>query len=182
MQRAFTLWLTGLSGAGKSTIASVLEERLKERGLPVQILDGDIMRAGLSSDLGFSEKDRHRNVERAAFVARLLNQHRVVVIASFISPYRVARSRCRDLIGSFIEVYVRCPLSVCIARDVKGLYRRALAGEITDFTGISAPYEPPADPEITVDTDIEPPPASAARILRWLEDHQWLTREGDDNE
>ena len=166
----FTLWFTGLSGSGKTTIAKIVEAELRARGLRVERLDGDIVRQSLTRDLGFSKEDRDKNIERVTFVAKLLSRNGVAVIASFISPYRAARARARAETTNFIEVYVKCPIEVCIERDVKGLYAKALAGEIKGFTGIDDPYEEPENPELTIETDKESPEESAARILRYLEE------------
>ncbi|HEY8497371.1 MAG TPA: adenylyl-sulfate kinase [Limnochordales bacterium] len=173
-QRGFVVWLTGLSGAGKSTIATGLAEELRGRGYPVEVLDGDEVRQHLSKGLGFSRADRNTNVERIAYVAKLLAKHGVVVITAAISPYREARARARQEIGAFVEVYVNCPLEVCAARDVKGLYKKAMAGEIPAFTGVSDPYEEPDQPEITVFTDRETPAESVARIVQQLEELQFV--------
>jgi len=169
--RAFTIWFTGLSGSGKTTLAKMLEEQLRARGLTrVERLDGDIVRQSLTRDLGFSKEDRDRNIERVTFVAKLLTRNGVVVLASFISPYRKVRARSRQEIGSFVEVYCQCPLEVLIERDIKGLYSKAMAGEIANFTGISDPYEEPLEAEVVVQTDRETPAESTARILCYLEE------------
>ncbi len=165
----FTLWLTGLSGAGKTTIAITLEQLLREQGVRVERLDGDTVRQGLTRDLGFSKEDRDKNIERVTFVAKLLSRNGVGVLASFISPYRVARQQVREQTTNFIEVYVHAPLEVCIERDVKGLYAKAIAGELKEFTGISDPYEAPETPEITVYTDCETVEESVETIIRYLE-------------
>lgn len=167
-EKGFTLWFTGLSGAGKSTIARLVAERLRAGGRRVEILDGDEVRRHLSQGLGFSKEDRDTNVRRIAYVASLLTRNGVAVITAAISPYREAREWARRQIGDFAEVYVRCPLDVCAARDVKGLYRKALAGEISNFTGISDPYEPPLHPELIVETHRETPSESAAKVLGCL--------------
>lgn len=169
MQKGFTLWLTGLSGAGKTTLATRLEKELKQRGLKVEVLDGDIVRGNLNQDLGFSKKDRLTNIKRVAFVAKLLARNDIIVIASFISPYSEMRSYCRNEIGNFMEVYVKCPLEVLIERDTKGLYKKALSGQIPDFTGISAPYEEPLNPEIILETDKETVEESTCKVMVWLE-------------
>ena len=168
-RQGITLWLTGLSGAGKTTLALELERELRLRGLNVERLDGDTVREGLTRDLGFSKEDRDRNIERVAFVAKLLSRNNVAVIASFISPYREARRRVREQTTNFVEVFVDAPLSVCAERDVKGLYRKALAGQITGFTGVNDPYEAPAAAEVTVHTDRETVADSAARVIAFLE-------------
>lgn len=167
----FILWLTGLSGAGKSTLAASLRERL-EPLLPVEVLDGDEVRTWLSKGLGFSREDRDENVRRIAHVARLLARHGVAVIAAVISPYQGSRAEARRLAGEaglpFIEVHVRASLDVLIRRDVKGLYRRALAGELPHFTGISDPYEAPEAPEVCVETDAQPVEEGVERVLAAL--------------
>ena len=169
-QRGFTVWFTGLSGSGKTELAKLLEPALRERGLTrVERLDGDIVRQHLTRDLGFSKEDRDRNIERVTFVAKLLTRNGVAVLASFISPYRERRARSRGEIGEFIEVYCRCPLEVLIERDVKGWYKKALAGEVENFTGVSDPYEEPLNAEIVVDTDRQTPEESLAVILSYLE-------------
>ena len=167
--QGFTVWLTGLSGAGKTTIALALEGELRARGLPVERLDGDVVRESLTRDLGFSRADRDKNVERVGFVAKLLARNGVGVVAAFISPYRAARTKLRAEIVNFIEVYVAAPLETCIARDVKGLYLKAIAGEIPEFTGVSDPYEPPEAPELVVHTDQETVEESVAQIVGYLE-------------
>ena len=149
------IWLTGLSGAGKSTIAMALERRLFDDGRHVYVLDGDIVRTGLCQDLGFSPEDRTENIRRIGEVARIMADSGLYVIVAFISPFRVDRDRVRDAMpeGCFIEVYVNASLEVCQKRDTKGLYARAIRGEIADFTGISSPYEPPVSPEVELNTD-----------------------------
>ncbi|MBO8142840.1 MAG: adenylyl-sulfate kinase, partial [Firmicutes bacterium] len=163
--RGFVLWLTGLSGAGKSTLAALLKERLRRDGYEVEVLDGDEVRRHLGQGLGFSRADRDANVARISYVARLLSRHGVVVIVAAISPYREARARAREEIGRFVEIYVKCPLEVCAARDVKGLYRRALAGRIPHFTGVSDPYEEPENPELTLHTPRADPHETPERLL-----------------
>lgn len=152
-QKGFTLWFTGLSGAGKTTIAQKVEHILRDRGLKVESLDGDVVRTNLSKGLGFSKEDRDINIKRIGFVCNLLTRNGVIAIASAISPYREIRDHNRRLIGNFVEVYVKCSLETCIKRDVKGLYKKALAGEIKNYTGASDPYEEPLNPEIIIDTD-----------------------------
>lgn len=173
------LWFTGLSGAGKTTIALALETELRDvRGLRLERLDGDTVRQSLTRDLGFSKEDRDKNIERVTFVAKLLSRNNVVVLASFISPYRQTRDYVREETTNFIEVFVDAPLEVCIDRDVKGLYQKAIAGEIENFTGISDPYEPPVDPDIHVRTDQETVDESTQKVIKWLEERGLIpTRE-----
>jgi len=170
-QPGFTIWLTGLSGAGKTTIAIALENELKSRDLYVERLDGDTVREGLTRDLGFSKEDRDKNIERVSFVAKLLSRNGVGVIASFISPYREARANVRQHSTNFIEVYVNAPIEVCASRDVKGLYAKAFAGELKGFTGVDDPYEAPENPEIVVHTDQETVAESVEKIVAYLETH-----------
>jgi bifunctional enzyme CysN/CysC len=164
------IWLTGLSGAGKSTIAMDLERRLFDDGRQVYVLDGDIVRTGLCQDLGFSPKDRAENIRRIGEVALIMANSGLCVIVAFISPFRVDRDRVRDamLEGCFTEVYVNAPLEVCEQRDTKGLYARAVRGEIADFTGISSPYEPPLSPEVELHTDRLSVAEAVDRILSFL--------------
>src|SRR5881398_2738182 len=161
--RGFTLWLTGLSGAGKSTLASAVGHELRRRGIRVEVLDGDEVRQNLSKGLGFSREDRDTNIRRIGYVAKLLARNGVAVITAAISPYRAVREEVRHEIGAFVEVYVKASLDECIRRDTKGLYRRALAGELPQFTGVSDPYEEPLAPELVIDTEQEDVAASAAR-------------------
>ena len=165
-----TVWLTGLSGSGKSTIAVDLEKRLAERGVRTYILDGDNIRHGLNKNLGFSPEDRTENIRRIGEVAKLFTDAGVVAITAFISPYRADRDQVRALMkaGDFIEILVDCPVEVCEQRDVKGLYKKARAGEIKEFTGISAPYEAPAKAELTIDTSKQPVEGSAGLIQTYL--------------
>jgi adenylyl-sulfate kinase len=173
-QRGFTLWFTGLSGSGKTAIAKEVERELRRRGLKVERLDGDIVRQALTRDLGFTKEDRDKNIERVTFVAKLLTRNGVAVLCSFISPYRERRAKTRQEIGTFIEVYVECPLEVCAQRDVKGLYAKAFAGEIENFTGVSDPYEPPESPEIVCHTAEETLEESAGKVLAYLEAHGYI--------
>lgn len=170
----FTLWLTGLSGAGKSTLAERLQRELAERGRGVEVLDGDVVRTHLSKGLGFSREDRDTNILRIAFVAALLTRHGVAVITAAISPYAAAREQAREMIGNFVEVYVRCDLEELVRRDVKGLYKKALSGEIANFTGVSDPYEAPQRPDITVDSGRETVEESVAKIVALLEARGYL--------
>jgi adenylylsulfate kinase len=166
------VWLTGLSGSGKSTIAVDLEKRLWERGVRAYILDGDNIRHGLNKNLGFSPTDRTENIRRIGEVAKLFTDAGMVALTAFISPYRADRDQVRALVppGDFVEVHVDCPIDVCEQRDVKGLYKKARAGEIKEFTGISAPYEAPLTPELSIDTSRQDVEASARQILHYLEE------------
>jgi adenylylsulfate kinase len=172
----FVVWFTGLPSSGKSTLARALEIALRRQGERVEVLDGDEIRARLNRDLRFSREDRDENVRRIAFVARLLAGQGVVAITAAISPYREARDEARREIVRFVEVHVRCPLEVCITRDVKGLYRRALGGEIPNFTGVSDPYEEPLRPELEIESDRESPEVSLMRILSKLGELGYLPR------
>jgi adenylyl-sulfate kinase len=174
MVDGFTLWFTGLSGAGKSTVAHIIETALLERGLRVEVLDGDVVRTNLSKGLGFSKEDRDTNIRRIGFVCNLLTRNGVVAIAAAISPYRAIRDELRKDIGRFVEVYARCPLDTLVERDVKGLYKKALAGEIANFTGVSDPYEAPENAEVVLDTNTETPAESAAKLLSWLEQNGYI--------
>lgn len=177
MSEGFTLWFTGLSGAGKSTLATLVAERLQAAGKNVEVLDGDEIREHLSKGLGFSREDRDTNIRRIGYVAKLLTRHGVVAITAAISPYRDTRDEVRGQIGPFVEVYVSTPLDACAQRDVKGLYARALRGEIAHFTGVSDPYEPPLAPEITVQTVGEAPEVTAEHILSRLAELGYLATE-----
>lgn len=170
MTEGTTIWLTGLSGAGKSTLARQLERKLRERQLAVEVLDGDLVRENLSKGLGFSKEDRDTNVRRIGFVCDLLSRNGVIAIVAAISPYRAVRDEVRAIhAGRFVEVFVECPIDVLAERDVKGLYKRALKGEIPNFSGVSDPYEPPLHPEVTVNSSSESERESLDRILSWLE-------------
>jgi adenylylsulfate kinase len=169
-EKGFTLWFTGLSGAGKTTISRVLEGHLRERGSKLEILDGDVVRENLSKGLGFSKEDRDTNIRRIAFVADLLSRNGVPVITAAISPYAEIRNEARQLMGDrFIEVYVEASVDTCAERDVKGLYAKAFAGEIKEFTGVSDPYEAPENPEFVCHTENESPEESAEKLLAYLE-------------
>jgi adenylylsulfate kinase len=163
--RGVVIWFTGLSGSGKTTIAHQVEETLLESGVPVEILDGDVVRENLSKGLGFSKEDRDINIRRIAFVAHLLQRNGVFVITAAISPYRAIREEARAMIKDFVEVYAEAPLEVCEQRDVKGLYAKARAGEIKGFTGVDDPYEPPPRPEVTCRTDQETVEESAQKVI-----------------
>ena len=161
-----TIWFTGLSGAGKSTVASLVEAELRRRAEPVEVLDGDVVRTNLSKGLGFSKEDRDENIRRIGFVCNLLSRHGVFALAAAISPYREIRDEVRAAAaGKFLEVYVDCPIEECARRDVKGLYAKAFAGEIKNFTGVSDPYEPPLKPEVSLRTAEEPPEMQGKSLL-----------------
>ena len=182
-QRGFTLWFTGLSGAGKTTISEIVEHELRERERQVEVLDGDIVRTNLSKGLTFSREDRNINVLRIGFVANLLTRNGVGVIVSAISPYKEARDQVRRRIVDFVEVFVDAPLEVCAERDVKGLYKKAFAGEIEQFTGVSDPYEPPNAPDLVLKTDEESPAESARKVIEKLEFFGYLwPREAESTE
>ena len=175
-QRGVTVWFTGLSGAGKTTISKAVGEKLRSKGCKLEILDGDIVRENLTKGLGFSKEDRDENVRRIGFVSHLLTRNGVIVLVSAISPYREIREELKQKIGDFIEVYVNAPLSICEERDVKGLYKCARAGEIKNFTGISDPYEPPLNPTIECRTDLEELEESMAKISNKLEELGYLDK------
>jgi adenylyl-sulfate kinase len=168
-ETGFVLWLTGLSGAGKSTVAAKLGPALAERGHRVELLDGDEVRAHLGQGLGFSRADRDTNIARIGYVAAKLASHGVVVLVAAISPYRQARDQVRASVDRFVEVHVAAPVATCAARDPKGLYARALAGELAHFTGVSDPYEPPVAPELVLHTEAESVDDSVHQVLTWLE-------------
>lgn len=168
-QHGVTVWFTGLSGAGKTTICRAVEQELRSRALKLEVLDGDIVRENLTKGLGFSKEDRDENIRRIGFVSNLLTRNGVIVLVSAISPYRAVREEVRQQIGDFIEVHVSAPLNVCEERDVKGLYRRARAGEIKNFTGIDDPYEAPLNPEVECKTHEETLQQSVDKVLRALE-------------
>lgn len=163
-QKGFTIWFTGLSGSGKTTVSNVVEKRLRDRGLKVEALDGDVVRTNLSKGLGFSKEDRDTNILRIGWVCHLLTRNGVISIAAAISPYREIRDKNRALIGNFIEVFVDAPIEECEKRDTKGLYKKARAGELKGFTGIDDPYEPPLNPEVTLDT-IKMSPEECADVI-----------------
>jgi adenylylsulfate kinase len=173
--KGFTLWFTGLSGAGKTTISKLVEDELRARGSKLEILDGDVVRENLSKGLGFSKEDRDTNIRRIAFVADLLSRNGVPVITAAISPYRDIRAEAREMMGErFIEVFVKASVEACAERDVKGLYKKAFAGEIKEFTGVSDPYEEPLDAEVTLDTENESPEESAGKLITLLEERQLI--------
>ena len=170
MSNGFTVWFTGLSGSGKSTLADLLAPALRERGHKVEVLDGDVVRTNLSKGLGFSKEDRDTNIRRIGFVCDLLTRNGVVAISAAISPYRDIRDEVRAMVGdNFVEVFVQCPIDVLSERDVKGLYKKALAGEIQNFTGVSDPYEEPLSPEVVVNSDSESVEQSLGKIIAKLE-------------
>ena len=168
-QKGFTLWFTGLPCSGKSTVADIIAERLKTKGLKIERLDGDVVRQMLTRDLGFSKEDRDKNIERVTFVAKLLSRNGVGVLASFVSPYRETRDMIRNETTNFVEVYVNCPVEECAKRDVKGMYAKAYAGEIKDFTGVDDPYEPPESAEIIINTLEESKEESAEKVIGKLQ-------------
>ena len=176
-QKGATLWLTGLSGSGKSTIAVELEHALIENKHQAYILDGDNIRHGLNKNLGFSPEDRTENIRRIGEVAKLLTEANIITIAAFVSPYREDRDNVRKLLGhgEFVEIYVKCSIEVCETRDTKGLYKKARAGEVKDFTGISAPYEEPLNPELTIDSSMLSVEESTRSILNYLEVKGYVT-------
>lgn len=175
-QRGATIWFTGLSGAGKTTITQALAKNLRSQGYKLEILDGDVVRENLTKGLGFSKADRDENVRRIGFVSHLLTKHGVIVLVSAISPYREIREELKQKIGDFVEVYVNAPLAVCEGRDVKGLYKRARSGEIKSFTGIDDPYEPPLNPTIECRTDLEELSESVAKVMNKLEELGYLPK------
>jgi adenylyl-sulfate kinase len=176
MNQGFTLWFTGLSGAGKSTLANLLAKELRERGHRVEILDGDEVRTNLSKGLGFSKEDRDTNIRRIGYVCNLLARNGVIAISAAISPYRDVRDEVRGLHQRFFEVFVRCTIDKLVERDVKGLYKKALAGEIKSFTGVSDPYEEPLKPELVVDSSTETVEQSLGKLLGRLEELNYITK------
>ena len=171
MSKGFTLWFTGLSGAGKTTIAEIVGPELERRGLAVEYLDGDVVRTHLSKGLGFSKEDRDTNIERIGWVASRLTRHGAAVLVSAISPYEETRQNARELVeehGAFVEVFVATSVEECARRDVKGLYEKAFSGEIKEFTGVSDPYEEPANPELRIDTEVHEPEESARIVVEKL--------------
>ncbi|MBL8216631.1 MAG: adenylyl-sulfate kinase [Bryobacterales bacterium] len=169
-----TIWFTGLSGSGKSTLSTMLAEHLRRHGARVEVLDGDVVRTQLCRGLGFSKADREENIRRVGFVCELLARHGVVAIAAVISPYRSGRDEVRSRIPRFFEIHTHCPIEVLVERDPKGLYQKALTGEIANFTGVSDPYEPPLSPEAVIDSSLQTPQESLSVILRALEAHGLL--------
>ena len=178
-QKGVTVWFTGMSGAGKTALAIPLEAELRKRGLKVERLDGDIVRQSLTRDLGFSKEDRDKNIERVTFVAKLLTRNGVAVLCSFISPYRAVRAQVKEEVGNFVEVYCYASMETLIERDVKGLYKKALAGEIKNFTGVSDPYEAPENPDVLIDSGAETIEESLGKILHKLEQLGYVPPAGD---
>ncbi|HOS92609.1 MAG TPA: adenylyl-sulfate kinase [Armatimonadota bacterium] len=176
--KGFTVWLTGLSGAGKSTIAEAVAAELRGRGFKVEVLDGDVVRTNLSKGLGFSKEDRDTNIRRIAFVAHLLSRNNVVAITAAISPYRAIRDEARAMIGNFVEVFADAPLAVCEERDTKGLYAKARSGELKGFTGVDDPYEAPLNAEVVCHTDKESLDESLAKVMAKLEELRYLEQVG----
>ena len=174
--KGVTIWFTGLSGAGKSTIAEALEKVLKERGRKVEIMDGDVVRTNLSKGLGFSKEDRDINIRRIGFVCDLLARNGVIAIGAAISPYRDIRDEIRRENGDFVEVYTKCSIEALTKRDVKGLYAKALSGEIKNFTGVSDPYEEPLNPEVVLDSENETEDESLAKLIAKLEELGYVKR------
>ena len=175
--KGFTVWFTGLPSSGKSTLARMLEKVLSDTDFHVEVLDGDEVRLRLSKGLGFSKEDRDENIRRISYVAKIVTRCGAVAITCAISPYREIRNEARKEIGRFVEVYVKCPLEECIRRDVKGMYKKALSGEIKNFTGISDPYEEPLKPEIIVETDKESHEESLSKIVSGLIQLGYLIKE-----
>ncbi len=174
MGKGVTVWFTGLPCSGKTTIADKLATILREKDNKVERLDGDIVRRGLTRDLGFTKEDRDMNIERVTFVAKLLTRNDVIVLATFVSPYIERRRQTREEIGEYVEVYVKASIEECIKRDVKGMYKKALAGEIKNFTGVDDPYEAPPNPEVVVDTDNESVDESVEKVLDYLGKNGYL--------
>jgi adenylyl-sulfate kinase len=179
MEAGCIVWFTGMSGSGKSTLSILVAARLRAMGARVEVIDGDVARTRLSRGLGFSKDDREENISRIGFVCELLSRNGVIAVAAAISPYRACRDELRSRIASFIEVYMCCPVEVLVERDVKGLYKKALAGEIPHFTGISDPYEPPLAPEVVIDSSKESLEESVSAILRVLEERGIIAAQRD---
>ncbi len=173
-ERGFTIWFTGLPCSGKSTVADAVAEELRKQRLKVERLDADIIRRYLWRELGYSKEDRDENIRRVAYLAQLLTRNGVAVLTSFISPYRELRDYARREIGDFVEVYVKCPVEVCMQRDTRGMYKKALAGDIHNFTGISDPYEEPLYPEVLIESDKEPLAQSVGRVMAKLKEFGYI--------
>lgn len=177
MTKGFVLWFTGLPCSGKSTLAKLLYEKLQSQPIPLEIFDGDVVRRRLTKELGFSKEDRIENIRRIAYVAMLLSRNGVGCIAAVISPYEAIRKEIRQEVPNYIEVFVDCPLEVCIERDVKGMYQKAQTGEIQNFTGVSAPYQPPTKPDLIIQTALESPEDSLSHIADYLIDHKYFPKD-----
>jgi adenylyl-sulfate kinase len=177
MNTGCTLWFTGMSGSGKSTLSGMVATSLRNMGARVEVIDGDVVRTQLCQGLGFSKDDRRENIRRIGFVCELLSRNGVIAVAAAISPYRACRDELRSRIENFIEIHMQCPLEVLVQRDVKGLYKKAMAGEIPHFTGISDPYEPPLNPELTVDSSQDSLEQSVAAILRIMQERGIVPRQ-----
>jgi len=167
--KGFTVWFTGLPCSGKTTVAILVEKKLKDKGYLVERLDGDIIRQSLTKDLGFSKEDRDKNIERVIFIAKLLSRNGIATLVSFVSPYRAKRNQARQETTNFVEVFLKCRLEICEKRDIKGMYEKARKGEIKNFTGISDPYEEPLNPEVILETDKETPEQSAGKVIEKLQ-------------
>jgi adenylylsulfate kinase len=177
--KGVTLWFTGLSQSGKTTTAQLVTQKLRERGVDrLENLDGDIMRMGLCKGLGFSKEDRDENIRRFYLVAQLLTRNDVITVCSVISPYQEARDTARAVIGDFCEIYVKAPLQVCADRDTKGLYAKAMSGELQGFTGVNDPYEAPTNPDLVLDTENDSPEQNAEKVLAWMEAKGYLAPVG----
>lgn len=170
----FVIWLTGLPGSGKTTTAKLLEDELRARGHKVETLDGDEVRKSLSPDLGFSRADRETHARRVAYVSHLLSRNGIITVVALISPFRSVRDYARNLIGRFVEIWVKCPVETCKMRDPKGLYKDAASGKVSNLTGIQDPYEPPLNPEIVIDTEHESPNACRTKIMMSLNDLKYI--------
>jgi len=173
-QKGVTLWFTGLPCSGKSTIADAVAKELRQRGLRAERLDADIIRKHLWKELGYSKEDRDENIRRVTFLAKLLTRNGIIVLTSFISPYTELRDYARREIGNFVEIYVKCPVEVCIQRDTRGMYKRAIAGELQNFTGISDPYEEPVTPELVIESDKESLEESVTKVITKMKELDYL--------
>jgi adenylylsulfate kinase len=173
--QGFTIWFTGIPCCGKTTIADQVAILIKKKDYTVERLDGDIVRQGITKDLGFSKKDRDENIRRVTFLAKMLTRNNVVVLVTFVSPYKKQRRKARKEIERFVEVYVRCPVEICMKRDVKGMYQKALEGKIKHFTGVDDPYEEPEHPELILNTDRESVEESVSKVLQKIEELGYLT-------
>lgn len=180
--KGFTIWFSGLPSSGKTTIARLLEQKLKQRGLKVEVLDGDIVRQYFSKGLGYTREDRIENLRRIAYVAHLLSRNGIIAICAAVSPYEEARENARKLNERIVEVYTKCPIEVCIERDVKGMYKKALKGEISNFTGISDPFEEPQNADVICETHIETPEESAEKIIKYLENKGFIEKQAKETE